>query len=323
MRKTGVKLSNICDCTPSTGILRKIRYTLARNKIGEILVMQGTISPYDLKHALKKQRETSRPIGQILMASGHITRSQLSVMLFKQRALRVVTAGLLCFSSLSVFAKHSRASGLDDKIFLASVSSAQFDDIAAYPALFGANETRSDNLKAFTKWLGMFERFEKELDDKNAQRTIKAMKISLAEHRSGSIYEMAKGVDKMMNKKKYIIDQKNWGTSDYWATPVEFMKHGGDCEDFAIAKYIALRALGVPESRMRVAIVQDLKKNMPHAVLIVYSEKGPLVLDNQSQVMRKAASIRHYKPIFSINRLAWWLHTSPDDASNTIVASAE
>jgi len=323
VRKTGVQLSNLVDDRPPMGILRKISYLLSRNKIGEILVMQGLISPYDLKRALKQQRETSRPLGEVFLELGFITRRQLSGLLFKQRVLRTVTAGLLCFSSCCGCLRPSRASSLDDQIVLASVSASHFEDINTYPALFGADEKRSDNLKAFTKWLNMFERFEEELKDSNAQRIIKAMKIELSEYRSGSIFEMSQHVDKMMNKKKYIIDQKNWDKSDYWETPVEFMKHGGDCEDFAIAKYIALRALGVPENRLRVAIVQDLKKNMPHAILIVYTEKGPFVLDNQSEIMRSASAVEHYKPIYSINRQAWWLHTSPDDASNTIVASAK
>ena len=108
--------------------------------------------------------------------------------------------------------------------------------------------------------------------------------------------------------------------SDYWATPVEFFNNGGDCEDYAIAKYASLRALGVPENRMRVAIVQDLKKNIPHALLIVYTNNGPVALDNQSQkVLQIGNIINRYKPIFSINRTAWWLHV---ESSNTVVASA-
>ena len=130
---------------------------------------------------------------------------------------------------------------------------------------------------------------------------------------------MAAGVNKMMNKKPYIVDSKLWGQSDYWATPVEFMAKGGDCEDYAIAKYTALRALGVPDERLRVAIVQDLKKNIPHAVLIVYTDEGPYALDNQSQSLVDGSHLKRYKPIFSINRQAWWLHTKP---SGTQIASA-
>ncbi len=325
VRKADVKLDHAADNRHSTGILRKIRYLLARNKLGEILVMQGLISPFDLKHALKYQQKSTKPLGEVFLELGFITSRQLSGLLFRQRVLRSVATGILFFSSCCGVSKQSRASGLDDKIILASVSASttQIEDIKAYPSLFGADEKRSGNLKAFTKWLEMFERFEEELQDNKARRVIKAMKIELSEYRSASIFEMAKDVDEMMNKKEYIIDQKNWGKSDYWETPVEFMKHGGDCEDFAIAKYVALRALGVPESRLRVAIVQDLKKNMPHAILIVYTEKGPYVLDNQNQIMRSAKAVKHYKPIYSINRQAWWLHTTPENASNTIVASAK
>ncbi len=308
-----------------TGVLRKISYLLSHNKIGEILVVQGSISPHELRHALKRQKNTAAPLGEVFLEMGFINRKQLYGLLFKQRILRTLATGILCLSSLCIFLKSSNAAGLDDQIVLASIndSDPQFADIEIYPSLFGANEKRSGNLKAFTKWLGMFDRFEEEMKDIKARRIIKAMKIELSEYLSDSIYEMAKDVDAMMNKKEYIIDQKNWGQSDYWSTPVEFMKYGGDCEDFAIAKYVALRAMGVPESRMRVAIVQDLKKKMPHAILIVYTEKGPYVLDNQSKIMHSASAVGHYKPIYSINRQAWWLHTTPEDASNTIVASAQ
>ena len=169
----------------------------------------------------------------------------------------------------------------------------------------------------------MFERFDKELSNTKSARVIRELQTKLSKYKSDSIHEMARSVNTMMNKKKYITDSKNWGKSDYWATPVEFMTRGGDCEDFAIAKYVALRALGVPENRLRIAIVQDQKKNMPHAILIVYSEKDVVVLDNQIKDMRSAKNITHYKPIFSINRLAWWLHTAPEKSSNTIVASAK
>ena len=66
-------------------------------------------------------------------------------------------------------------------------------------------------------------------------------------------------------------------------------------------------------------IVKDMEKNLPHAILIVYGDSNTYVLDNQIKTVRTTGSIGHYKPIFSINRSAWWLHTSPQ---NTMVASA-
>ena len=115
------------------------------------------------------------------------------------------------------------------------------------------------------------------------------------------------------------LDNRNWGKSDYWETPVEFMTRGGDCEDFAIAKYISLRELGVSEDRMRLAIVQDTQKNIPHAVLALYTDDGGVViLDQQIKTVFDAGHQGRYRPIFSINRSAWWLYSLPQ----TVVASA-
>ncbi len=81
------------------------------------------------------------------------------------------------------------------------------------------------------------------------------------------------------------------GESDYWADPVEFLTHGGDCEDFAIAKYASLRMLGVPEDHLRIAIVRDLQKQVMHAILIVYTDNGDaLILDNQNRRVLSSAS---------------------------------
>lgn len=132
--------------------------------------------------------------------------------------------------------------------------------------------------------------------------------------------DMVRGVNKLVNQTRYIVDQRNWGQSDYWATPVEFLKRGGDCEDFAIAKYAALKSLGFPEERLRIAIVQDTVKNIPHAVLVAYTNEGAYILDNQIKTLVDAERAGRYRPIYSINRQAWWLHQAP---TNTIVASAD
>lgn len=326
VRNTSVKTEKKDQKAVKTGILNNIKNAMERNKIGEILVMQGFIQPYDLKHALKLQRQTNKPLGLLLQELNLISKWQLTRLLWRQKVLRVCAGSMLYMMSLGSFSKMSRAADIKDvpaKITLASAGNNTFKSIKNYPALFGADEKQSKNLKAFTKWTGMFDRFDQELEDAKTEKTIKKLQSQISKFKSDSIHDMARQVNKLMNKKKYIIDSKNWGKSDYWATPVEFMNRGGDCEDFAIAKYVALRALGVPENRMRIAIVQDQIKNMPHAILIVYSEKGIVILDNQIKEMRKAQSIKHYKPIFSINRTAWWLHTTPQKSSNTIVASAE
>jgi predicted transglutaminase-like cysteine proteinase len=200
-----------------------------------------------------------------------------------------------------------------------SLASASLGDINAYPQLFGTGERKSADLSAFTKWSTMFDRFDQESRSVNGKNVLTTWRANLESMRGLPLETMVARVNDMANRVKYITDNKNWGRSDYWETPVEFFTRGGDCEDFAITKYISLRALGVPDDRMRIAIVKDMEKNIPHAILIVYGDTGTYVLDNQIKSVRAADNIGHYKPIFSINRTAWWLHTSP---TSTVIASA-
>lgn len=69
-----------------------------------------------------------------------------------------------------------------------------------------------------------------------------------------------------------------------------------------------MRALGFTTDQMRIAIVQDKVKNVPHAILIVYTDGNAYVLDNQDKRVRNSDEINRYKPIFSLNSNSWWLH---------------
>ena len=303
----------------STGFLKSIRKRLQRNKLGELLVQKGIIDQQQLRHALKRQKETSAPLGQIFIDSAMISPWQLKTLLARQAVLRGLAAGLLFAASMtSINAKRVHAEPMAG-VQLVSAS-AEFSRVASYPSLLGTSEKKDRNLKAFTKWTSMFSRFDRQLKSQSNLELVRDWQADIDTLQGRSMKAMARGVNDLVNKKKYIIDKRNWGKSDYWATPVEFLKRGGDCEDFAIAKYTALRSLGFPEERLRVAIVQDTKKGIPHAVLIAYTDEGAFLLDNQIKSLVNAEVKGRYRPIFSINRSAWWLHKSP---TNTIVASAD
>jgi predicted transglutaminase-like cysteine proteinase len=306
--------------TKNERFLASIKTYLQRRRLGELLLVNGLISPQQLKAALKLQKQTHKPLGQIFLESAVISKRELRFILFKQAMLRVCATLILGLASVGgPTLKKAQADPLDQdtaKLVLASASR-EFARVASYPALVGMGEKRSTNLKPFTKWTGMLARFESQLRGNNA--TIRAMEAHLETFRGGSIKQMADNVNDMMNAKPYILDKRNWGANDYWETPAEFMQRGGDCEDYAIAKYAALRALGVPEERLRIAIVQDTLKNIAHAVLVVYAETGAYMLDNQNDGLLNAETYTRYRPIYSINREAWWLH-SP--SSDTRVASA-
>lgn len=302
----------------NTGLLKKIRKTIQRNKLGELLLHKGMISQNDLRRALKDQKETSRPLGQIFIDNAVISPMQLKMLLGRQFILRGVAASLLFAASFN--ALHAKRAHAEPMAGIQMVSaSSEFGRVASYPKLLGTSEKKDRNLKAFVKWTGMFSRFDRQLKSSSNVAVIDKWQRNIDQLQGRSMKGMVQGVNALVNQNKYIVDKRNWGKSDYWATPVEFLKRGGDCEDFAIAKYAALRSLGFPEERLRVAIVQDTVKNIPHAVLVAYTDEGAFILDNQIKTLVDAERKGRYRPIFSINRQAWWLHQNP---TNTIVASA-
>jgi len=118
-------------------------------------------------------------------------------------------------------------------------------------------------------------------------------------------------VNHFFNKKiKFVDDIAHWHQKDYWATPIEFIgTQGGDCEDFALAKYFTLKALGVDPGKMRLMYVRALAVNQAHMVLI-YSEridKMPQVLDNINHKILYANQRRDLKPVYSFNGDGLWL----------------
>ena len=96
----------------------------------------------------------------------------------------------------------------------------------------------------------------------------------------------------------------------YWASPGEFFRRHGDCEDYAIAKFLSLRALGFDDAAMRIVVLQDLNLGIAHAVLAVELGGETLILDNQVADVVPARAIRHYRPIYAVNETHWWLYRS-------------
>ncbi len=182
---------------------------------------------------------------------------------------------------------------------------------------FVNHETRYDNLSNFPKWNGVLSRYFEKSDIMNQPCgsarfnpcKLKEWQDFLDTQQGKPLREQLVAVNAYINKSPYILDIDNWGLNDYWATPYEFQDRSGDCEDYAIAKFISLRALGVSNDLMRVIIVQDFNLGgIIHAVLIVFVDGKVLVLDNQAQEVKSALDIYHYKPIYSINETHWWKH---------------
>ena len=120
----------------------------------------------------------------------------------------------------------------------------------------------------------------------------------------GPAMEALQAVNSYFNRIRFIDDSIHWGQDDYWATPAETVaSDGGDCEDFAIAKYFFLREVGVPIERLRITYVRALKLKRAHMVLAYYvsPEAEPLILDNLEDRIRAASDRMDLEPVFSFN----------------------
>ncbi len=175
--------------------------------------------------------------------------------------------------------------------------------------LFRTRELHSASLKAFPKWQDMLTRFERELAEcmPDRCRLDEWQRLVASLHGRKAIAQL-KLVNSAVNRHRYIEDWANWDLADYWETPLQFLDRSGDCEDFAIAKYLALRAAGMPADDMRLVIVRDYAHHRMHAVLAVYVGKRALILDSLYDAIVEADAIDHYEPIYSINEQGWWLH---------------
>lgn len=189
-------------------------------------------------------------------------------------------------------------------------------DEILYPKIFGSNETKYTDLSIFPKWTNVLKRFDgqrKQLSQlckpggEGACPMAEWMQfLHSIQHKE--VTEQLAAVNHFMNKRRYTEDSKNWNASDFWETPVEFLQKNGDCEDYAIAKFMSLRLLGIPNDAMRIVIVRDQYINDIHAVLAVYVKGQVFILDNQLKQMVDSRFIHNYTPIYSVNENSWWRH---------------
>jgi predicted transglutaminase-like cysteine proteinase len=76
---------------------------------------------------------------------------------------------------------------------------------------------------------------------------------------------------------KPTSDEAQWGTADHCSPPFETMQtHRGDCEDYAIVKYLALLQAGVSHEDVKIAILRNRLPAEDHAVVVA---RGRAVVD--------------------------------------------
>lgn len=100
-------------------------------------------------------------------------------------------------------------------------------------------------------------------------------------------------VNERINREPAMPDAALWQMSDYWATPREFLVLGGDCEDYAVAKFLLLRLAGWPADALRLVVTQDRRQGGHHAVLLARDGDEGAVLDNLHETLIDHADCPH------------------------------
>jgi len=116
--------------------------------------------------------------------------------------------------------------------------------------------------------------------------------------------EKLRAVNTFFNEVRYSSDMRIYKKKDYWATPWEFLgKDAGDCEDYVISKYFALKYLGVDYKKLFFTYVRSSKFKEPHMVLTYFKtpRSEPLILDNNNRKILPASKRKDLTPIYNFN----------------------
>ncbi|MDE2165092.1 MAG: transglutaminase-like cysteine peptidase [Alphaproteobacteria bacterium] len=201
---------------------------------------------------------------------------------------------------------------------------------AVQQTIFPPQEIYSSNLSYFTRWTGVESRLAAqeqpgaciaEADGHCAEAQWAAFIDDL---KSRPLADRVEHANEYLNAVRYVPATTNWGSPGYWETPFEFLARGGQCQDYAISKYLALEAAGVPDQDLRVAVVHDLQSNEDHAILIVTINGQDFVLDNLTESVDPLTSVTRYRAYYAINDTGWWAYFDPARRfATTQVAAAQ
>lgn len=219
----------------------------------------------------------------------------------RTHALRMIV--LACGIALLLPATNSRAATLDSagSLEMTSRSTEPFG-LVAYPLAFGG---------LHEKWLGV----ERKLDDERVQLALcdgdRDHCASPAALQFLAIVDVAREhvgrarlgqINRAINLAiRPISDLAQYGEIDVWSSPlVTFYRGAGDCEDYAIAKFVALSQAGIAPDDLRIVVMRNTSLGEDHAVAAVRLDGHWLMLDNQRMAMIEDSYVRNYRPLFVI-----------------------
>ena len=125
--------------------------------------------------------------------------------------------------------------------------------------------------KPVNAWLKFCDRYPAECDVDRSEPATVAL--------TPKLWRALNVVNRAINRSiKPITDMEHWGVVDRWDIPDD---GAGDCEDFQLLKRKTLiEQHGVPRRALRMTVVID-EQGEGHAVLMVRTDEGELILDNK------------------------------------------
>lgn len=133
---------------------------------------------------------------------------------------------------------------------------------------------------------------------------------------NSSQLDFVTSLNKEINKFEYKDDHYQFGTDDYWQTPREFYSNGGgDCEDFAIAKYAILaKKFGSKRVRLIYGFTID---GISHMVAGIYIDNQLYILDNRVDYVKTIAERNDLSLLYDFNdRYMWVLESGIETIRN-------
>src|SRR5580658_3159911 len=128
----------------------------------------------------------------------------------------------------------------------------------------------------------------------------------------------------------YMTDMQQHGIEDLWSSPLAtFTTLRGDCEDYAIAKYVALREAGVAADDLRIVLAHDNALGEDHAILAVRQDARWVILDNRRAEVVSDGDEKRLAPLFAIDGQGVRLFAAPyvertmDGKDGTIAPAAD
>ena len=190
---------------------------------------------------------------------------------------------------------------------------------------FDDESTRLGDASLWDDWYDTIKRTNDEIisiegcneDESECDRTMLQISVLVNNGKDLELTQQLQLVNRYVNRmRRYNDDRRSIKkledsrlvVSQQWTTLLEFMNKGGDCEDFATAKYALLKLMGFDAHDLRIVVVYERKLQEHHAVIAVRTNEDQVALldiDNKIYSQRPP----HYRLVYSINEHSIWDHS--------------